>query len=190
MRQTKEEKLHKEFLLDLYERTKKAMREMADYYGLPQERIVERHWAKAQLILPTETKMPSFEEAELLSKKAIDSVRMTSLAGMCNGTVPGPRTAERLEKKAKQALTLAEWQDSLGKEKAASKQRARAEELQAEAAKLREKPVASEPMISPSRRRRDLIEKVRLPLQTSTQTKCPKPGGLKKLRERLRTSRS
>lgn len=119
----------------LHIETWKEMEEVATLYGLPLEDIEERHKLKAKLILTA----PDLSTAQEMSKKAVESLRMScSVLAYYLKRIPGPKTPESLEKKAKQAENLAKFQESLGKDEAATKQKVRAESLRAEAASLRE----------------------------------------------------
>lgn len=117
----------------LYKDTLAEFERVASYYGLPAEGITERHKAKARAILTA----PDCDEAAVLAKKAVNSLCLTCLTEWAAKRIPGPRTPEALEKRAKQAEGLAKLQESKGNDKAAARQLKRAEDLRKEAAEMR-----------------------------------------------------
>lgn len=118
-------------LKELQQRSLVEMKSTAEHYGLPE--LHDRHMEKLQKVLTAQT----YEEGEALAKRATDSVFLTCLSAWSSKRIPGPRTPEILEKKAKQADSLAKFQESRGNDKDAAKQKDRAERLRNEAGVLR-----------------------------------------------------
>ena len=137
MKRTSEEKQLQAARQSVFEETENQMNEVADYYGLPRADIEERIKEKARKVLEAAT----LSEAQELSKKAIDCLHTACLVlAYYSKRIPGPRTPEALEKKAKKAESLAKFQESRGNDEAAAKQRARAEKLKNDAKELRAEP--------------------------------------------------
>lgn len=127
-------KATKSYLKQLFRETLAEMDRTADFYQLPRSSIEERIINKAKKILEA----IDVEAAQNLRMRALGSLDLFCLSSMANGQIEGPRTAERLTKKAKQAESLFLMQDKLGNSKAAMKQKRRAEDLREEARKLQE----------------------------------------------------
>jgi len=113
--------------------TERMLLEVADYYRLPRDQIEERHWAKMKAILQAKT----LPEAVIKQKTAVESLRMSCIhQTWYTHKIQGPATPEYLEVKAKKAESLAKWQENLGNDEAAKKQRERAEKFRKEAHEL------------------------------------------------------
>jgi hypothetical protein len=121
-------------LKSLFDETQEVLLLEADRYGLPRGQIEPRIWAKARLILAATTAV----EAQTASKRVISSLRFhLQVLSYYAHRIPGPCTPETLEKKAKQAESLAKMQEKFGKDEAAAKQRLRAKTLLAKAETMR-----------------------------------------------------
>jgi hypothetical protein len=132
----------------LFDETQQSMLKEADTYGLPRSEIEPRHWAKAKLVLSA----PNLVEAQLASNRAISSLHVHLLVLTHYAKrIPGQRTPENLEKKAKQAEGIAKMQEKFGKTEAAEQQRTKAKTLRSEAEKLRGNP-ESPPIVRRVRR--------------------------------------
>ena len=101
-----------------------AMVKTAEYYGLPLEEIEDRIWAKLDKVLYAS----SATEAQVLAKKAWDSLFLCLMVHWGNGHISGPPTMENMYKKAQQAESLAKFHTSKGNDETAAKQRIKAEE--------------------------------------------------------------
>jgi hypothetical protein len=153
-------------LKTLRKTVEQRMKETAAHYGLPEDDLeTDRFKQKLKNIELATTR----GEADRAAQKAVDSVFWHCLSLMANKLIRGPLTPSTLEKKAKQAENLADFQEKLGNEGAAAKQRERAERLKIEATDLRTgktvapPPPGPMPRLSPKRQiiRRPIRKKVK-----------------------------
>jgi hypothetical protein len=125
----------------IFTRAKQEMRDMADHYQMPWERLEDRHFEKLSRVLEAK----SSKEADEQRGRAVFAVQMVSLACRQKGLIPGPKTVENFQKKAKGAESLAKLKEKQGNDKAAAKQRERAETLWAQAEELKRQAAAPKP---------------------------------------------
>jgi hypothetical protein len=116
-------KIHDELL--------RKMKEVCDYYQLPD--VSEHMKGKAQAILSLQTDQEALALADTLLKKNTDNC----LGRWAKGETRGPKTPELLEKRAKEREKFAKMKYDKGLDEEAAKDRKAAQEFRAEAEKLR-----------------------------------------------------
>lgn len=122
----------KKYLKEVMEQTKARMLSTAAHYGLPKEDIPERYHQRLSDILSSK----DYEEARLAANKVWDNFFVCVLSMWAKKEIPGPKTPESLEKKARQAESLAKMLVNKGDDDAAKKQLKKAEAFRKEAAAM------------------------------------------------------
>lgn len=122
----------KKYLKGIVEQTKARMLSTATHYGLPEEDIPDRYYQQLSEVL----KATDYEDARLIANKVWDKFFICVLSMWAKKEIPGPKTPESLEKRAKQAESLARMLENKGDDVAAKKQFKKAEAFRKEAAAM------------------------------------------------------
>ena len=122
----------KKYLKEVVAQTKARMLSTAEHYGLPEEDIPDRYHQQLSDIL----KATDYEEARISASKVWDKFFICVLSMWAKKEIPGPKTPENLEKRARQAESLAKMLVNKGNDEAAQKQFKKAEAFRKEAAAM------------------------------------------------------